>query len=370
MNFKFIRHTFFSFAASGLNYLFLLLCAKKLGPDAFSLFNQKWANLSFFLFLGTLSHFIVCMNVFSYQKENKARNTLLVTGLMFIGLYYLTDLTLLFYLSILFVSISQSIMFGSLIKRGLTDQLGLIFLLSSLVKCSVFFFLDITHEEPVFLALLVSSSLATLLGIFFFKTDESKSIEDGQVLVSSLLGALILAVYTNFFPVHDVIWGNLFFSQARPEFISALSVVTRVVFFVQLIIVQWGFSDSTFTFEKKKIFYPSMFFVSVLLSFGSYLFLESFLGWKGLPSIWFYLISSVSAGLMALHFSLITSLVRLGRMKETLILVILFLVFWIFTGIASIEFSTFMKINLLAHFLCCVVAIYFKFYKVKNEEYK
>ncbi len=360
MKTSWLRHFFFTFTASALNYAFFVILAKLLGEEEFAKFAPEWANLNFFMMLGTFAQYMLALRPLPHKRRYTFFWGIHSLALVIFALYFLFKLKFILLLSLLVINLIHSLLCGYLLGIGRIERLGFLNLISSALKIVFLFLIPIPSlgTESVLLVLFVSI-FATH---FVFSFMQNKFI-DGQFetpQISTFGAAFLLAFATHFFPVQDIIWAEFFGNKIDTALISTLSIVGRTIFFLQLIFAQWLLSgqalgqniNKQFPFKKSLMLLIP---VSLVFSYSSMFFLKHFLNWQNLPSFNLYLLTCLNAGFLAIHFQKIQAFILEKKIKMAFLMVSIFVLTWSLVGIGHLGVENYLICMVIAQLLILLI---------------
>lgn len=327
-----------SVAAAGLNYLFQAAVAKLLGQSQYAQFMSEWSLISTLMFFGSLASFWAALGNTQTKKIINLAGASFFLSAITLAVYRLGGPYWLLALSLVLASVAQSFILGKWLGGGRKYAFCVLGLVTSILKLLLVFLINQPDTKDFFQAIVISYFLGTILVICFTK----KPLEDfsRHKNSQSWLAAIYLAGGTHFLPNADVLWFRYFARIADLEFFSPVTLVTRAIFFFQVIFAQWWLSESV---EKinlgNKRFYllisASIIFSAIIAMIIRWSILQ-FLNWPIVPDIEFFLLAGIYAAATGLYFQFLQfQVVNSKNVKATIMLVMMF-VPWIVCGVLGL----------------------------------
>lgn len=364
----FFGHVALSILSAGSNYLFQVILARFLGQESFTNFSVVWAEINFLMFLGTWSYYGAAIFPLSEKRFKQIIYLCHLFSLSFVLLFYFTGGNYLLFAAIILGSVAQSMLSGRLIGEGNYFYSGVLNLFVALIKIILLFvFGELLKDHRVILGILYAAFFFThAIFMSFFAQTLNAKVREISSLPHTLIGALILTFATHFFPSADVLWVSYFRTNEMMKEMAPLSLVTRGIFFAQIIWAQWWLpkvnDDKSYSpFFNKGI----LLFSVIILPFGCALamriLLQFSLHWDYFPDLKLFYFSALSATFMALHFQRLQFVVLKMRSMQAFLMLALVVSSWSVIGIInSIELTHYFIICIIFHALSCLISFRIK----------
>jgi len=346
-----------SIMAAGLNYLFQAAVAKLLGQAQYANFMSEWSLVSTFMFFGSLASFWAALGNTQAKKIITFSGFSFVMSALMLALFHLSGQSLFLAFSLVLASVAQSFILGKWLGGGRKYAFCALGLVTSILKLILIFVLTKPETNDFFQAIVISYFVGTVLVFGFTK----KPLEDFSIQKNSQgwLAAIYLAGGTHFLPNADVLWFRYFSTTDQLEFFSPLTLVTRAIFFFQIIFAQWWLSESV---EKIKLNHRAFYLLMGLsIVFSSIIALVirwsilQFLNWPNVPGIDFFLLAGAYAAATGLFFQFLQlNVVNSFISKATVMLVMMF-VPWFVCGVIQVIPANFLFASASLYFVVMII---------------
>jgi hypothetical protein len=254
--------------------------------------------------------------------------------------YFIIHKVTFLILGYFFISVAHAFLAGKLLSQVDFKCLSLINFLPALLKIMLLCIIPKGYLNSSSIILILSASflLTHIIYSFIHESEELNKREFKNT--SPILASLILSLSNHFFPISDLLWANFFRAPHILNIMAPVSLLTRAVFFFQLIIAQWWLPR----FIKKKWNQTPLIIVLILIGVitGSYFtslifefFLNDFLNWKELPSKTSFFLGCLNAVFMALNFQVLQLTLLNNLVKKAAGLLLLVLIIWSLLGFIS-----------------------------------
>lgn len=327
-----------SIAAAGLNYLFQAVVAKLLGQVQYAQFMSEWSLVSTLMFFGSMASFWAALGNSQAKKIISLAGSSFVLSAIMLGLFHILELNWLLATSLVLASVAQSFILGKWLGGGRRFAFCILGLVTSVIKLILIFIFTNPDTNDFFQAMVASYFIATAL--VFFLTSNPLEDYSNQKNSKGWLAAIYLAGGTHFLPNADVLWFRYFSTTEQLEFFSPLTLVTRAIFFFQIIFAQWWLSESV---EKIKLNHRNFYMLLVLsIMFSAAiavvirLSILQFLGWSIVPGIEFFLLAGIYAAATGLFFQFLQLNVVNSIITKSTIMLIMMFVPWLLCGVLQV----------------------------------
>ena len=345
-----------SITAAGLNYLFQAAVAKLLGQTHYANFMSEWSLVSTFMFFGSLASFWAALGNSQVKKIITLSGVSFVLSAVMLALFHLSGQSLYLGSSLVLASVAQSFVLGKWLGGGRKYAFCALGLVTSVLKLILIFILTKPDTNDFFQAIVISYFVGTGLVVVFTKNP----LEDFSIQKNSQgwLATIYLAGGTHFLPNADVLWFRYFSTPIQLEFFSPLTLVTRAIFFFQIIFAQWWLSESV---EKIKLnhraFYSlilvSIIFASIISLVVRWSILQ-FLGWPNVPDIEFFLLAGAYAAATGLFFQFLQLNVVNSLIARSTVMLVMMFVPWLLCGVIQVLPLNFLIMSASLYFVIMI----------------
>jgi hypothetical protein len=287
-----------SLLASLLQYLFQVQLARALGQQAFTTFTAVWAQFGMLLVLAGVLQIWASLQRLSPERFRALWRLSNGVAIVFFALSLRASPPWLAPLASVLAAASLGLMLGYHLSHGRHSIMALAGVLGGCVKIGGLVF--ISANLPTYLWPLITISYLLPQVLHVFATSARAEPETGLGLKS----AVCLALAVHFFPQADGLWaGN---NREWLSTVAPLTLVTKAVFYFQLIFAQWWLPTQGADFQVRAGVVRGMAATAGLLTAGITLLgpqvLGVFLGWQNMPSPGLFFVASLQACLLALCF--------------------------------------------------------------------
>lgn len=321
--------------------------AKLLGQVQYAQFMSEWSLVSTLMFFGSMASFWAALGNSQAKKIISLAGSSFVLSAIMLALFHLLELNWLLATSLVLASVAQSFILGKWLGGGRRFAFCILGLVTSVIKLILIFIITTPDTNDFFQAIVFSYFIATAL-VFCLTRNPLKDYSN-QKNSKGWLAAIYLAGGTHFLPNADILWFRYFSSTEQLEFFSPLTLVTRAIFFFQIIFAQWWLSESV---EKIKLKHRDVYILlvlSIILSSAIAVIIRlsilQFLGWSIVPGNEFFLLAGIYAAATGLFFQFLQLNVVNSIISKSTIMLIMMFVPWLLCGILQVMPLNFLLVS-------------------------
>lgn len=286
-----------SLLASLLQYLFQVQLARSLGQEAFAAFTGEWARFSLLLVIGGI------LQIWSSLRRltpTRFKTWWLIANMIVLTVFILSLLLNHLWLSqfaAILAAGSLGLLLGHHLGHGHHYTVALASVLNGCLKLGGLFLIPLpTH----LLWPLITVSYLVPQVIHCFATETDAAPEAGHAFTA----AICLALAVHLFPQMDGLWAG--YSSEFLSVIAPLTLVTKAVFYFQIIFAQWWLPSQGkgFSFQLKPILAITLTLLGMLLAitFIGPQILSTFLGWQTTAGRELFFLVALQAGILGLCY--------------------------------------------------------------------
>jgi hypothetical protein len=297
------RHLLLSALTSLLSYAFLMVIANALGPAEYGSFSEAWSLLGFLLVFATIAGYRATIRLDLVGRVRAEAGLYLLVSGACVAASLLTGHGFLFLPAVVASSAAQCVLAGRMLGQLRYASAGLLNLACPLFKIAFFLCAPTAWsvELRIYGALLVATGLSALAGFWLTRKDPLAAPAQG-----SAGPAVTLATASHILPNADMLWLSVFGNSQASITIAPVALITRGLFFLQLIFAQWWLPRRHIHGRRlplRKLFIGSILVVAISLA-GVVIFrsmLVQLLGWEA-PDLGLALWASAAAAFAAIFY--------------------------------------------------------------------